>query len=56
MGDSLRGKNYVFPFLVFKNEKGEWDVHANNRRSENMESSKKSFADLWKRIIRGRCD
>ncbi|MCC6282579.1 MAG: metal-dependent hydrolase [Saprospiraceae bacterium] len=50
LGDTLRGNNYVFPFLVFKNAKGEWDVHQNNRNEENMEASKSSFGDLWKRV------
>lgn len=56
MGDSLRDKNYVFPFLVFKNEKGEWDIHQNNRNKENMDRSKKSFGALWLRIKNGRCE
>ncbi len=55
LGDSLRGNNYVFPFLVFKNEKGEWDIHQNNRNKENLELSKKSFGDLWLRVKHGRC-
>ncbi len=56
LGDSLRGKNYVFPFLVFKNEKGEWDIHANNRSKENMAASKSAFSELWLRIKDGRCE
>lgn len=55
MGDSLRGKNYVFPFLVFKNAQGEWDIHQNNRSKENIALSKKSFGDLWLRLKNGRC-
>lgn len=50
LGDSLRGRNYVFPFLVFKNEHGEWTVKQNNRSRENMEASKQSFGALWKRV------
>ena len=50
MGDTLMNDNYVFPFLVFKNEKGEWDVHQNNRRRENMETQKGAFGDMWRRI------
>ena len=53
LGDTLRGNNYVFPFLVFKNEKGEWDVLQNNRNQENMEASKSSFGDLWRRVKDG---
>jgi inner membrane protein len=50
MGDTLLGKNYVFPFLLFKNARGEWDVAANNRSEENMRESKRTFGDLWKRV------
>ncbi|MCC7245163.1 MAG: metal-dependent hydrolase [Saprospiraceae bacterium] len=50
LGDTLWGKNYVFPFLLFKNEKGEWDIHQNNRNKENVEASERSFGDLWKRV------
>jgi len=56
LGDSLRGNNYVFPFLVFKNEKGEWDVLQNNRNKENMDLSRKSFGDLFQRVFHGRCE
>ena len=55
LGDSLRGNNYVFPFLVFKNERGEWDVQQNNRNKDNMELSKSSFGDLFDRVLHGRC-
>jgi inner membrane protein len=50
LGDTLRDNNFVFPFLVFKNEKGEWDVRQNNQRRESMEAGKSSFGDLWKRV------
>jgi inner membrane protein len=50
LGDSLRGRNYVFPFLLFKNEKGQWDVMANNRSKEGIEESKRSLGGLWKRV------
>jgi inner membrane protein len=56
LGDSLRGNNYVFPFLVFKNERGEWDVQQNNRNQENIEMSKSSFGDLFDRVLHGRCN
>jgi inner membrane protein len=55
LGDSLRGKNYVFPFLVSKNEKGDWEIHQNNRNKENIALNKSSFGDLWLRIKNGRC-
>ncbi len=55
LGDTLRGKNYVFPFLVFKNEKGEWDIKQNNRNPESVKDSEASFGTLWKRITQGRC-
>ncbi len=50
LGDSLRGKNYVFPFLLFKNEKGQWDLKVNNRNKENLNESKRSFGELWERV------
>lgn len=53
LGDSLVNNNYVFPFLVFKNEKGEWDVLQNNRNRENMDVQKRSFGDLWRRVTVG---
>jgi inner membrane protein len=56
LGDSLQDKNYVFPFLVFKNEKGEWDIHQNNRNKENIARSKKAFGALWLRVKNGRCN
>jgi Predicted membrane-bound metal-dependent hydrolases len=56
MGDSLRGNNYVFPFLVFKNEKGAWDVLQNNRNRQNVKENNRSFGDLWRRIIHGKCE
>ena len=50
LGDSLRGKNYVFPFLLFKNVKGQWDIMPNNRNKESIAESTRSFGDLWKRV------
>lgn len=53
LGDTLVGNNYVFPFLVFKNDKGEWDVLQNNRNRENMDIQKRSFGELWRRVVEG---
>lgn len=50
LGDSLRGRNYVFPFLLFKNEKGTWDVLQNNRNQSSIDDARKSFGDLWERV------
>ncbi|HLP95584.1 MAG TPA: metal-dependent hydrolase [Saprospiraceae bacterium] len=55
MGDTFRGNNYVFPFLLFKNEKGEWDVLQNNRNRDNMEANKQSISQLMNRVIHGKC-
>lgn len=55
MGDTFQGNNYVFPFLLFKNEKGEWDVLQNNRNRENMEANKQSIGQLMSRVIHGKC-
>jgi len=40
---------------VFRNKRGEWDIHTNNRSKENMASSKSAFGELWLRIKDGRC-
>jgi inner membrane protein len=50
LGDSLREKNYVFPFLVFKNAKGDWDLIQSNRRNPDIEENKRAFGDLWRRV------
>ena len=50
LGDSLRGNNYVFPFLLFRNEQGAWDAVLNNRNRENMATNKQSFGELWRRV------
>ncbi|MBL7827722.1 MAG: hypothetical protein JNJ57_13915 [Saprospiraceae bacterium] len=50
MGDSLRGKNYVFPILLFKNEKGAWDIKPDNRNQEHLDENKHSFGELWERV------
>ncbi len=50
LGDSLRDNNYVFPFLLFKNGKGEWDAAQNNRNRSSVKTSKRSFGELWERI------
>ena len=54
LGDSIRGSNYVFPFLIFKNEKGEWDAKQNNKNRSSVKSSEDSFQQLWERIVEGR--
>jgi inner membrane protein len=51
LGDSLRNNNYVFPFMVYKNEKGEWDVHQDTRNRANMDMQKKALGDMWRRIM-----
>jgi inner membrane protein len=50
LGDTLRGNNYVFPFLLFKNKDGAWDILQNNRNQENIEASERSFGELWGRV------
>jgi len=54
LGDSIRGNNYVFPFLIFKNEKGEWDTKQNNKNRSSVKGSEESFEKLWERIVDGR--
>jgi inner membrane protein len=50
LGDSLQDNNYVFPFLLFKNEHNQWDVVQNNRRNVNMDQQKQAFGRLWARV------
>jgi inner membrane protein len=50
LGDSLADNNYVFPFLLFKNPSGQWDIHQNNRSKEGMDKSKNAFGELWERV------
>jgi inner membrane protein len=50
MGDTLLGNNYSFPLLVYKNEKGEWDVFPNNRNANGVKANKAAFGTLWDRV------
>ena len=50
LGDTLDNNNYVFQFLLFKNEKGEWDVMSNRGAEEDSEAGKKSMGKLWDRV------
>jgi inner membrane protein len=50
LGDTLTGKNYVFPFLVFQHPDGTWDVLQNNRRNPDLEENKQAFAKLWEKF------
>ncbi len=50
MGDSLQGNNYVFPFLVFKNKNGQWDIYQHNRSPQDPQIFKNSMAELWTRM------
>ena len=56
LGDSLVQKNYVFPFLLFKNEKGRWDIYQHNRSPQDPEAFKKAFGDLWERTKGQPCE
>jgi len=50
LGDTLQNDNYVFPFLLYKNDRGEWNVKQKNRSRKGMRDSDRSFKDLWKRV------
>lgn len=50
LGDTLQGANYVFPFLLYQNEKGEWDTKQNNRNRSSVKGSEDSFGKLWERV------
>ncbi len=51
LGDTLLVNNYVFPFLLFKNEQGEWDVLQDNKRVSDPEMNKQAMKGLWNRVI-----
>jgi len=48
--DTLENKNYVFPFLLFKNPDGRWDVYQHNRSPQDPKIFKRSFGELWQRV------
>jgi hypothetical protein len=50
LGDTLSGNNYVFPFLLFKNAQGEWDVVQDRRAQQDPEKGKVSMQALWERV------
>ena len=50
LGDTLSGNNYVFPFLLFKNAQGEWDVVQDRRAQQDPEKGKASMQALWERV------
>lgn len=50
LGDTLQDNNYVFPFLVFKNAQGEWDVKQNNKNRSSAKITGRSFGQLWRRV------
>lgn len=53
IGDSLIGNNYVFPYLLFKNEQGEWDVRQDNKNRKNVSKSLVAIKELWNRVRNG---
>jgi inner membrane protein len=55
MGDTLLDRNYVFPFLLFEDEKGEWIVYQKSRAPKNPEVFKKSFGEVWERAYGDPC-
>lgn len=54
LGDTLLNANYVFPFLLFKNENGEWEAKQNNKNRSSVKGSEESFKKLWERVTEGR--
>jgi inner membrane protein len=53
LGDTLTNNNYVFSYLLYKNERGAWDVKQRNQGRDDLESSKKSMGDLFSRVLHG---
>jgi inner membrane protein len=54
-GDTLEGNNYVFPFLLFKNETGAWDIYQHNRSPQDPDRFRRSFGELWERAYGASC-
>ncbi|MBK6930583.1 MAG: metal-dependent hydrolase [Saprospirales bacterium] len=50
LGDTLKDENYVFPFLLYKNEQGAWDIYQRNRAPQGPEAFKASISELWQKI------
>lgn len=48
--DTLVDRNYVFPFLLFKNQEGRWDIYQHNRSPQDPKVFKRSFGELWQRV------
>ncbi len=53
LGDTLRGNNYVFPFQLFKDEHGNWDVREGTR-DRSPEEMSAAASSLWARV-KGQC-
>ncbi|MFN0015359.1 MAG: metal-dependent hydrolase [Saprospiraceae bacterium] len=49
-GDTLVDGNYVFPFLLFKDRQGKWDVYQHNRSPQGAEKFKTALGELWTRV------
>lgn len=54
-GDTLVHKNYIFPFLLYKNDRNEWELYQHNRSPQNPAEFKKSIAELWRRVKGAPC-
>lgn len=55
-GDTLQDRNYVFPFLLYKNRQNRWELYQHNRSPQTPATFKKLIGDLWRRIKGMPCD
>lgn len=53
LGDTLTNNNYVFSYLLYKNERGAWDVKQRNQGRDDLDANKKSMGDLFNRVLHG---
>jgi hypothetical protein len=53
LGDTLTNNNYIFSYLLYKNERGAWDVKQRNQGRDDLNTSKKSMGDLFSRVLHG---
>ncbi len=56
LGDTLQNRNYIFPFLLFKNKHGEWDIYQHNRNTQGREGFKRSIGELWHKVQGEPCE
>lgn len=49
-GDTLINRNYIFPFLLFRQADGRWDIYQRNRSPQDPKEIRQFLGNLWRRI------